>query len=239
MFSLFVYTDSIDILLLFSLFINNHSHILTQIILSITKDIPPSDRFFDIVNSNIGLIAGLTASITLIITTVIKGLTWLGKKVTEENRIIREETMKSFKNIETNTINRIEENKQYINGVEKNLNEKITYEFSKVSDKIDNQKDTITEIKMMNEKIDGKLDTINDSVIKNSVRIDGNENRIHTMEGLIYDRISMTKIVELQQNNKIVEKTKKKTLPSSLSSTKKDDNSSSPTNNNNNNINNS
>jgi len=237
MFSLFVYTDPTDILLLLSLFINNHSHILTQIILSITKDLPPSGQFFDIVNSNIGLIAGLIASITLIVTTIIKGLTWLGKKVTEENRIIREETMKSFKNIETNTINRIEENKQYIEGVKRNLNEKITYEFSKVSDKIDNQKDTIAEIKTMNEKIDGKLDTINDSVIKNSVRIDGNENRIHTMEGLVYDRISMTKIVELQQHNKIIEKTKKKTLPSSLSSTKKDDSSSSPTNNNN--INNS
>lgn len=100
------------------------------------------------------------------------------------------ENAKRIENTRKESVKSIEENKQVIASVQKNLCDQIFYNTEKITSKID-QRDkiyekTIEKIDTKLEKIDEKLDAHADAVTRNTARLEGHDERIDNIERKIY-----------------------------------------------------
>lgn len=120
----------------------------------ITTDIEEDSKiFFNLLNSEIGWIAGFITSIVVIITAIAKLVLWLKSNVVKENNKIREDTKNAINDIDV----KITGNKAMIDEM------KIMME--KINDKLDKNIDTVSRNTVRIDNMEEKLNKTRDFVL--------------------------------------------------------------------------
>jgi len=122
---------------------------------------------------------GIIVTSVTIIGAIYKGMKWLLDEVKKENKAIREEVKQEQKEIKDEAIERIEENKREMKGVEANLSRELNYNTSTINSKLETISNVIKDNKS---QLEGYAKNIAKTVERNNYNVNEHETRISVLE---------------------------------------------------------
>ena len=152
-----------------------------------TKDVDPgNDNIMHTISESLPLIQGLLAIAGTVGSAVGMGVSWLRQQSRRQYVLLKEDILNQFTELKTDTTKEIKANQEQIQDVKSSLCNQITTSETILKDKLDNHKETMTDIKNVVEKIDDKMDLTSSSVVRNTARIDGHDVSIKDLEGEVF-----------------------------------------------------